>query len=395
MKISISLLVLLTVVVCTCSPKKLSFEDQLSKGTKTFNDVLKNPKHEVQIIYGEVTSDSIRHHYYNLDSDKYFYPASTVKMLAAFAAVNKLAEDSMSFESIISQDSTEIHPRKVMFDSLFNESESIENLLKQIFVLSDNRAYNILFSWLGKDYINSFFAAKGLNTRVVHQLSESAFSFTKESNQITANTKLSDTSFEQGKVKTYQSLKQNFNSSLNPIDQQKGRGYANVDGEIILEPFDFSAKNYVPLMDLLEALERMTRPDLFNDQAGFNIPDQSIDRLLKIMALRPSNLPYPADTLNDNYVKFLMMGDKTDKSYSENVIIRNKVGWAYGYLTDVAYIEDKENGISFFLAATIHVNENEIYNDGIYQYESVGLPFLGELGRLVHQLELANKNRSN
>ena len=58
------------------------------------------------------------------------------------------------------------------------------------------------------------------------------------------------------------------------------------------------------------------------------------------------------------------------------------------YLTDCAYIFDTKNNIEFFLTATIHVNDNRIYNDGKYEYDEVGIPFLAELGKQLYQLEL-------
>ena len=35
--------------------------------------------------------------------------------------------------------------------------------------------------------------------------------------------------------------------------------------------------------------------------------------------------------------------------------------------------------------ATISVNENMIYNDDIYEYDEIGIPFLAALGRSVHK----------
>ncbi len=61
----------------------------------------------------------------------------------------------------------------------------------------------------------------------------------------------------------------------------------------------------------------------------------------------------------------------------------NKIGMAYGYLTDNAYVVDYENNVEFMLTAVIHVNDNQIYNDGEYEYEVVGLPFLARLGEAV------------
>ena len=68
---------------------------------------------------------------------------------------------------------------------------------------------------------------------------------------------------------------------------------------------------------------------------------------------------------------------------TDAIRIHNKVGLAYGTLTDVAYITDRENGVEFLLSATILVNENQIFNDNQYEYEEKGIPFLAELGRLI------------
>ena len=71
-----------------------------------------------------------------------------------------------------------------------------------------------------------------------------------------------------------------------------------------------------------------------------------------------------------------------------SVRIFNKVGLAYGYVTDNAYIVDFERGVEFLLTAVVLVNENGIFNDGIYEYDEVGLPFLAELGRVIYAYEL-------
>ena len=69
-------------------------------------------------------------------------------------------------------------------------------------------------------------------------------------------------------------------------------------------------------------------------------------------------------------------------SFSEsNIKIYNKVGFAYGQLSDVAYIK-KEN-ISIILTATIDVNTNKIYNDDTYDYDLIGFPFLAEISREI------------
>ena len=57
------------------------------------------------------------------------------------------------------------------------------------------------------------------------------------------------------------------------------------------------------------------------------------------------------------------------------------MGYAYGYLTDCAYIVDKKKNKEWLITATIHVNDNQIFNDDKYEYDNIGIPFLAELGR--------------
>jgi len=40
------------------------------------------------------------------------------------------------------------------------------------------------------------------------------------------------------------------------------------------------------------------------------------------------------------------------------------------------------------LGAVIYVNENEILNDGVYEYEKIGYPFMRELGQLFYDYEV-------
>lgn len=377
-------IVISLVCILGCQPTTNSLEEILSEGSADFQRVLNAPQHEVQIIYGEIREDSIIHHTFQLDANKFFYPASTVKMLTAFAAVEKLNEYDLPLQTIIEIDSQQYHPYVMAYDSLFAGPITVENLLKKIFAYSDNQAYNILYRWLGKDYINQMHASKGLDTRIIHMLSERAFSFSSEANNYSYQVELNasdQTISETGK-------KQAFTSPLTPLEQIRGKGYIDKNGNLVAQPFDFSTKNFVPLASLLGSLERVVKPELFPAAQRYNWCGEQYVQVEAIMTMLPGELPSPIDTLPDNYVKFLLFGDQESEQIPAHIEIRNKVGWAYGYLTDIAYIRDHENQIEFFLAATIHVNENQVYNDGIYEYDSIGLPFLAELGRLIHQHEL-------
>ena len=77
-----------------------------------------------------------------------------------------------------------------------------------------------------------------------------------------------------------------------------------------------------------------------------------------------------------------------------HVRVFNKVGWAYGCLTDVSYVVDFRNNIEFMLAVTVYVNSDGILNDNKYEYETVGWPFMYKVGQVIYQYEL-NRRRKN
>ena len=83
---------------------------------------------------------------------------------------------------------------------------------------------------------------------------------------------------------------------------------------------------------------------------------------------------YDRDYYYDSYCKFLMYGDLKGEM-SDRIRIYNKVGLAYGTLTDVAYIKRSGGGVSFGCNGL--VNHNQIFNDGEYEYDDLGIPFLG------------------
>jgi hypothetical protein len=108
------------------------------------------------------------------------------------------------------------------------------------------------------------------------------------------------------------------------------------------------------------------------------------------MKTLPREAGYGEDEYYDSYCKFFMYGDSRDR-IPPHVQIYNKVGFAFGTLTDCAYIHDMRTGVEFLLTCTLLVNENKIFNDDIYEYQETGIPFLAALGRALYQIELRNQ----
>jgi len=325
--------------------------------------------YEVQIMFTEIKRNhnnvTFKDYKFHVNDSNYFYPASSVKLPIAVLALEKLNKDK----------------RFTINTPFYIEGDSVETTFKdeinKIFAVSDNEAYNRLFEYLGKDYINKTLKEKGLtNVQINHRLAtDNAYEI--ENKPLIFITK--DT------------LTEIVGSINTPIDTlkienlKKGKGYMENDS-IINEPMDFCLKNYLPVSTLHNIMKRIIFPENFSPEEQFNLAASDREFLLKSISTLPKNQGYDSEEYYDSYVKFFMYGDKKE-DIPDSLKIYNKVGFAYGYLTDCSYIHDTKNNIEFIITATIHVNKNQIYNDGIYEYDKVGIPFLAELGRQFYKTQ--------
>jgi len=327
----------------------------------------------LQIRYTQIDrkNDSVvlRDFDFQVDADAYFYPASTVKFPIAVLALEKLNRS----ESL---------DRNTRF---YVEGDSVETTfaeaISQIFAVSDNDASNRLIEFLGQDAINSGLRKRGVRpVRIAHRLGYRSDDLATKPLIIYEND--STTAILDGTI----------NTAPEPLDLKnitKGRGYYE-GGALIDEAFDFSLNNYYPVPAQHGLLKRIVFPHLFSSEERFDLSEEQREFLLTAMHILPKKVGYDPEEFYDGYVKFFIYGD-TQQNIPPNVKIHNKVGFAYGTLTDSAYITDDQNGVEFMLTATILVNQNGIFNDDTYEYDEIGLPFLAELGRQLYAFEVDRK----
>ena len=362
---------------CGSHPKNFdnALDYALSSPSKKIKRVMDNLEaHELQILLTTVERDLTENlvfleHSFQLDSLHYFYPASTVKFPAAVLSLEKLTELNRS------------HLDHYMVEgdtSMYNFAATIN----KIFAVSDNEANNRLFEFLGSDYINSKLKSKGIHPlRISHRLSTS--------DAANPTTKSIDLRSNGNNTLTIHSNTNNTPRPLKLNHLNKGIGYIQ-DGLPIDTPFDFSYKNYFSLNAQHEMIKRVIFPEAFKASERFLISEEKRNFLLESMHKLPREQGYDPKTYYDSYGKFLWFGD-TKKQLPKHIKIYNKVGYAYGTLTDCAFIEDRKNNLSYFVTATILVNQNGIFNDNNYEYDSIGIPFLAELGRQIHKYEKYRK----
>jgi hypothetical protein len=173
-------------------------------------------------------------------------------------------------------------------------------------------------------------------------------------------------------------------------------GNAYYKGDTLIPgPMDFSVKNRLSLPDLSRMLKTILFPASMPVQQRFNLKPEEYGFILKCMSQFPAESVSPeynqAD-YPDAFCKFLFYGGEKGSKPKHNRIF-NKREDAYGFLTDVAYIADFENNIEFMLGATIYCNKDGILNDDRYDYDSIGLPFLNNLGKLIYDHELSRKRK--
>ncbi|MFV5703394.1 serine hydrolase [Flavobacterium sp. XS2P12] len=361
---------------CSGAKKNILQETLVSK-KESIKRVMDNPEEfELQIIYTQIIRNQnnevkFKDYAYNLNAKNYFYPASTIKFPIAVLALEKL--NTIQNTSINSEFLIEGKSNKIKFS---------EEILK-IFAVSDNDASNNLLEFIGFDYLNKSMHSKGLKRfRISHRLS------TPDSgNPVTKSLTLYKTD---NSILTLPSIFSKYNKPLGFNKIKKGIGYMD-DDKLVQIPFDFSNKNYYPLETLHNTLKRIVFPEVFKKRERFNLTEKNREFILFSMQNLPKNAGYDPIKYYDGYCKFFMFGD-TKESIPEHIKIYNKVGDAYGTLIDCAYIVDTKNQIEFMISATILVNKDQVFNDNIYEYDEVGLPFLAELGRQLYDKNLKKKS---
>ena len=366
-------------LLLSCSSTTNPIELIIKKREPQLKPIYKNKEnHNLQILYTKVVRDSLGmpsfiQYDYQADNNVYFYPASTMKLPIVALTLQKINELRNTGINI----TVESKILLLSADQITTET-TFKDLISKVFLVSDNSASNILINFLGYNYFNQQMKEKGLNTIVLnHKFNPDPYVKTDWKIYTLDRDLIS-------KDETQETIEHN---NLDNLLQGK---FQILNGEKVATPFNFKTKNKASLRDLDGVMKRIIYPDLFQEQDRINLSDQDYNFLRYWMSrftFEDIGIEYQKDSQYfDSYNKFFIYGDSTN-TIDRKIRIYNKVGVAYGALTDISYIRDYQKNIEFFLSATIYVNQNQIVNDNIYEYDDVGIPFLAELARQVYKLE--------
>jgi hypothetical protein len=249
--------------------------------------------------------------------------------------------------------------------------------------VSDNDAYNRLYEFLGPGYINRELQRRGYpEAEIIHRLE---VPLDEARNRITNPVRFLDAS---GRVVHRQPSLRHEGPYADRHDRL-GKAYMQ-RGRRVEGPMDFSRKNRIHLLSLHRILQSVLYPESLPKERRFNLSEEDIAFLRTCLSALPREGGPPAfdpAAYPDTYCKFLYFGADPKETIPPYLKVYNKVGDAYGHLLDVACFEDRLHGVEFLLSAVVYVNSDGVLNDDRYDYDSLGLPLLAEIGRRVYAYE--------
>jgi len=352
-------------------------------------------KYKLQIIYTKVlhkehNKPQFQNYSYNLSNELYFYPASLVKLpesIFTLEKLNKLKSLGVGIDSRIAIESNYSCQSEVVSDKLSdNLVPTLRNYIVKALIVSDNESYNRLYEFVGQEYANNRMAELGYEkSRILNRFS---LCDTTE-NRYTNGFKF----FNSNDDLIYYQQPAVSKILLSPPLSDMKLGIAHLyKGKIVQGPRDFSYLNFMPLANIHDLLIRLVYPVVYPDTLRITKDDRLF--LLESLVAKPCecSIRKIADdkSFYDHYTNYLYYG--SDRKIVENKALKiyNIVGQSYGFLADVAYFQDDTNNVVFFLSAVIYTNSSEIIGNNGYEYDSVGFPFLRDLGKCIYNYEISN-----
>lgn len=390
------------ILLCLLSlPAMLTAQDQrgnvlkklLKQNPAYFEQVLRHAKkHRLQILYTQINRDAqnrptFKSYSYRISEKEYFYPASLVKLPVCALALEKLGEiPDADAETSLVFGASRPSQTPLSQDSLSPTNRpNLANYIHRALVVSDNDTYNRLYEFLGQGYIQRKLKEKGYkNSLIAHRLSRPIYDEEEERHTNPCALFLDHHQIWQQEAQ-YNTQKHNIVYRNTKV----GKAYYK-RGELIQTPYDFRGRNFLSLPEMQKMLQVILFPDAFPAQERFNLKpaDYELLKLSLSMYPRESQMPvYDQPFHTDNFMKYYL----PTATAPSNIRIFNKVGMAFGFLIDNAYIIDYEASTEFFLSVVMYANADETLNDDKYEYETISKPFMQNLAKVIGEYERGRK----
>lgn len=339
----------------------------VQKNPQAFGPIRLNPEaFRLQIEYAYQRGGRWQHEALRRNAE-WNAPASMVKLPMALFALVRLQQLQLPRTALLSIPDAPACAEP----TVLAEPESVERALERMLIVSDNAAFNRLFEFVGAERVPSLLRRFGFPfARLQARLS----TCTPEQNRRASQAQL------EGRDGQLLWQKPGASVSLSAPDTGPTPkvGQAQHDQNDVLQPGprDFALSNHWRLCDMHALTLAIAGVQPHPLWQALSPDDQAfIKRTLSTLPREAgfSEIEYP-----DRWGKFLYAGDLPGRFPPELKIV-NKIGQAYGFLNDSAWIQRGTQ--ECVLSASIYVNADGVINDDRYEYAEVGIPFLAELGR--------------
>ena len=373
---------LLSIILFGCSLETNPIKSSFRKNDFLKEIIKEKEDYEIQILLTKIdqynSKVDFQEYEYQLDDNKYFYPASTIKLPIVVLTLKKINElrskgSEITLKSKIILNFKDDYSELVIRDSI----TSFQNLIADVFLVSDNSASNILIDFIGYNYFNdemknAYFDKTYLN----HKFNPDPY--------VNSTWQISD--LDNNLISSLNDNQKIIKADDKTIGLEKGeRRYFK--GEILDESLNFSKKNRSSMTDMHNLIKYIFYPEIFDSTNTFNLNVEDYDFLRYWM----SRFTYEDigekfigdENFFETYNKFFIHGDEQSVS-NEQIRVYNKIGQAYGTSIDNGLIKNYQDNVEFILTATIYTNKNKVINDNLYEYDDLAVPFLAKLSRAIY-----------
>ena len=373
---------LLTILLFGCSLDTNPIKSSL-RNNDFLKEIIKDKEdYEIQVLLTKINQNNTQVNFqkyeFQLDDNQYFYPASTNKLPIVILTLKKINElrskgSEITLKSKIilnyKDDSSELELR----DSI----TSFQNLIADVFLVSDNSASNILIDFIGYNYFNNEMKNAGFEkTYLNHKFNPDPYVNSTWQISDLDNNLISSTNDDQKIIKA--------DDKTNGLDKGERRYFK---GKILNESLNFSEKNRSSITDMHNLIKYIFYPEIFDSNNTFNLNVEDYDFLRYWMSrftFEDIGEKFIGDeNFFETYNKFFIHGDEQSVS-NEQIRVYNKIGQAYGTSIDNGLIKNYQDNIEFILTATIYTNKNKVINDNLYEYDAIAVPFLAKLSRAIY-----------
>ena len=364
---------------CNSNPIEL-----VLKSDPYLKEIIKDKEdYEIQVMLTKINHDNTKidfqNYQYQHDENQYFYPASTIKLPIVVLTLKKINE-------LRSKGSDITLKSKIILNNVDNYSNfkpqdsitSFQNIIADIFLVSDNSASNILIDFIGYNYFNNEMQNAGFDkTYLNHKFNPDPYVNSTWQISDLDNNMISSINDNQKIIKA--------DDKTNGLDKGESRYF---NGEILDESLNFSEKNRFSITDMHNLIKYIFYPEIFDMANTFNLNVEDYDFIRYWM----SRFTYEDigekfiwdEKFFETYNKFFIHGDEQSVS-NEQIRVYNKIGQAYGTSIDNGLIKNYQNNVEFILTSTIYTNKNKVINDNLYEYDDIAEPFLAKLSRAIYK----------